>query len=188
MNASLRSTTNRRVWAAGRVVDPWPSVGPVGSGEAHVGVVARNMLFRLPATLPDAPGARLIRTDPALAQLGHTAFSAEEAGQEVRTLRWPLAHTERAAAARREDGLVKLVADAKGRLLGAGVLGPAAEEIAAVLSLAVSRRLPLSALAGLDLPGPAFAEAVRQAAASFYGPKITGDGARRLVKMAKWLP
>lgn len=185
---SLRSTTNRRVWAAGRVaaVRGWAWAG--GSVESHVGVVARNMVFRLPAKVPEGPAPRLIRTDPALVQVGPTAFGAEEDGHEVRALRWPVAHTERSAASGRAEGLVKLVADAKGRLLGAGVLAPGAEEMAAVLGLAVSRRMSLSALAGLDLPGPAYSEAIRQAAASFYGPRITGETARRLVRVAKLIP
>ena len=185
---SLRSTTNRRVWAAGRAADLRHRHPLGGSADAHLGIVARNMVFRLPARLPDAPPPRLLRTDPAILEVGLDAFDAEEDGETVRVWRHALAHTERAAAAGVADGLVKLVADGRNRLLGAGVLGPGAEEMAAVLSLAVSRRLSLAALAGMDLPGPAYAEAIRQAAGASLGALVTSGAARRLAALAKRLP
>ncbi|QYU68136.1 hypothetical protein J4558_25410 [Leptolyngbya sp. 15MV] len=87
-----------------------------------------------------------------------------------------------------EDGLVKLVVSRKGRLLGAGVLGRGAGEMAGMFGLLIGRKLPLSALAGLVLPYPTLAEAAKRAAGEFYTPKLLSPLSKRLVGLLWRLP
>jgi pyruvate/2-oxoglutarate dehydrogenase complex dihydrolipoamide dehydrogenase (E3) component len=146
------------------------------------------MLFRLPAMVDYAALPRVTYTDPELAQIGMTEDEALAAGIEHRLLRFPLPETDRAIAEGIEDGLAKLVVTPKGRLLGAGILGRGAGEMAGTFGLMIGRKLPLSALAGLVLPYPTLAEAAKRAAGDFYAPKFLSPAAKRLVGLLWRLP
>jgi pyruvate/2-oxoglutarate dehydrogenase complex dihydrolipoamide dehydrogenase (E3) component len=186
----LRSVSNRRVWAVGDIADP-RGIGPrafTHVASQHAGVLARRMLFRLPARVDYAALPRVTYTGPELAQVGMTEDEAREAGLDPRPYRFPLAETDRAVAEGLEDGLVKLVVSPKGRLLGAGVLAPHAGEMAGMFGLMIGRKLPLSALAGLVLPYPTLAEAAKRAAGDFYAPKLLSSFSKRLVGLLWRLP
>jgi pyruvate/2-oxoglutarate dehydrogenase complex dihydrolipoamide dehydrogenase (E3) component len=127
-------------------------------------------------------------TGPELAQVGMTEEEAREAGLDPRPYRFPLAETDRAIAEGIEEGLVKLVVSPKGRLLGAGVLGPHAGEMVGMFGLMISRKLPLSALASLVLPYPTLAEGAKRAAGDFYAPKLLSTFSKRLVGLLWRLP
>jgi pyruvate/2-oxoglutarate dehydrogenase complex dihydrolipoamide dehydrogenase (E3) component len=146
------------------------------------------MLFRLPAKVDYATLPRVTYTGPELAQVGMTEAEALEAGLDPRPYRFPLPETDRAIAEGIEDGLVKLVVSPKGRLIGAGVLGPHAGEMAGIFGLMIGRKLPLSALAGLVLPYPTLAEAAKRAAGDFYAPKLLSAASKRLVGLLWRLP
>ena len=189
-DAGLRSVSNRRVFAAGDIADP-AGLGPrsfTHVASLHAGVLARRMLFRLPAWVDYAALPRVTYTGPELAQVGMTETEALERGLNPRPFRFPLPETDRAIAEGIEDGLVKLVVDPKGRLLGAGVLGPHAGEMAGMFGLIIGRKLPLSALAGLTLPYPTLAEAAKRAAGDFYAPKLLSAISKRLVGLLWRLP
>jgi pyruvate/2-oxoglutarate dehydrogenase complex dihydrolipoamide dehydrogenase (E3) component len=189
-DASLRSTTNRRVYAAGDIADP-VGIGPRAFTHVcsqHAGILARAMLFRLPARVDYAALPRVTYTDPELAQIGMTEAEARAAGHSVRLLRFPLPETDRAIAEGLHEGLVKLVATPDGRLLGAGILAPHAGEMAGLFALMISKRMKLSALAGLVLPYPTLAEAAKRAASEFYAPKFLSAPVKRLVGLLKRLP
>lgn len=189
-DAGLRSVSNRRVWAVGDIADP-RGIGPrafTHVASQHAGVLARRMLFRLPAKVDYAALPRVTYTGPELAQVGMTEEEALAAGLDARPFRFPLPETDRAITEGIEDGLVKLVVDPKGRLLGAGVLGPHAGEMAGMFGLMIGRNLPLSALAGLVLPYPTLAEAAKRAAGDFYAPKLLSAFSKRLVGLLWRLP
>lgn len=188
----LRSVSNRRVWAVGDIADP-EGLGPrrlTHAASQHAAVLVRSMLFRLPGTRLDyAALPRVTYADPELAQIGLTEAEARAAGhRELRILRWPLAENDRAIAEGRPEGMVKLVATPRGRLLGASLLAPGAGEMAGTYGLLIGRRLPLSALASLTLPYPTLAEAGKRAAGAFYAPKLLSPFTKRLIGLLKRLP
>ena len=186
VDRGLRSVSNKRVFAAGDVAD----VAGLGVralthvGSYHAGLLVRRSLFRLPARVDYAALPRAIYTDPELAWVGATRA---EAGQGAAVLRWSLAENDRAQAERATDGLVKLVV-AKGRVVGAGMVGPHAGEIFGQWTLAIGRRLPMSALAGAIAPYPTLAEAGKRAAGAYFAPKLFSERTRRLVRWLSRLP
>ncbi len=189
---ALRSVSNRRVWAAGDIADP-KGLGPrafTHAGAQHAGVIARSMLFRLPARLDYAALPRVTYTDPELAQVGLTEAEAREAGHDtaLRILRWPLSENDRAVAEGRPEGLVKLIATPRGRLLGASILGARAGEMAGMFGLMIGRTLPLSALAGLVLPYPTLGEAAKRAAGEFFLPRLLSPFTKRVAGLLRRLP
>jgi pyruvate/2-oxoglutarate dehydrogenase complex dihydrolipoamide dehydrogenase (E3) component len=185
----LRSLTNRRVFAVGDIADPH-GIGPrafTHVGSYHAGIVIRRALFRLPARLDYRALPRVTYTDPELAQVGLTEAEAAKAGRRVSVLRWPIAENDRAQTERDPTGLVKLVAE-KGRVIGAGILAPQASEMIGAWALAIARRVPLSALAGLIVPYPTRSEAGKRAVASFYAPRLFSARTKTLVGLLARLP
>ncbi len=190
-DAGLRSPSNRRVYAAGDIADP-VDIGPrqfTHVGSYHAGIVIRRALFRLPAKLDYAALPRVIYTDPELAQVGLTEAQARAAGHTaLRILRWPLAENDRAQAERRTEGLVKIVATPKGRVLGAGILAPHAGEMIGTWTLAIGQGIKLSALAGMIVPYPTRAEATKRAAGSFFASRLFAPATKRLIGWLARLP
>ena len=185
----LRSRTNRRVFAVGDIADP-EGIGPrafTHLAAHHAGIVIRRAIFRLPAQLDQRAFPRVTYTDPELAQVGATEAEARAAGHDVRLLRWPLSENDRAQAERAPAGLVKLMV-ARGRLLGAGILAPGAGEMLGALTLAVGRRLPVSALAAMIVPYPTRAEAAQRAAGTYFLDRLFAPRTQRLARFLARLP
>ena len=179
VDARLR-TTNRRVYAAGDVVGGYQFTHMAGH---HASVVIKNALFRLPAKVETRAVPWVTYTDPELAHVGLSEEAARRTHGRIRILRWPFAENDRARAERRTDGLVKVVATPRGRILGASILGAHAGESIQPWILAISRRIGLSAMAGTIAPYPTLGEASKRAAASFYAEKMFSEGTKRLVRL-----
>jgi len=132
---------------------------------AHEAAVAvRNMFFpgsSRPAEL--VPWCTF--TDPELASAGLTGAAAAARHGETATRVWrrPLAHSDRARAESATAGEIVLVT-AKGKLVGAHVLAPAAGELIQMLALAIRDGIKLRELAGLVHVYPTFATSVQQLA------------------------
>ena len=157
----------------GDIADPI-GIGPrafTHVGLYHAGIIIRRALFRLPAKVNYAALPHVTYTGPELAQTGMTEAEAKAAGHTIQILRWPLSENDRAIAERDEDGLVKLIVS-RGRVIGAGILAPNAGEMIGQWSLAIARKIPLSALAGLIVPYPTRSEAGKRAAGSYFMAKL----------------
>ena len=94
----------------------------------------------------------------------------------------------RARAERRTDGMVKVVVDGKGRILGAGIVGDHAGELLQPWCLAISQKLKIGAMASLIAPYPTLGEINKRVAGSYYTPKIFSDRMRRIVRLIAKLP
>ncbi len=181
----LRSVSNRRVYAVGDVAGQGQFTHLAGY---HAGIVVRQAVLGLPARLRTGHIPRVTYTAPELAQIGPTEDEARAAhGGRLAVLRADFAHNDRALAAGQAEGFVKLMV-VKGRVIGATVVGHAAGEVLAVLALAVSARVKLSALAQVVLPYPTLAEAVKRAAGSHYTATLFGPRVKAWVRLVQRLP
>jgi pyruvate/2-oxoglutarate dehydrogenase complex dihydrolipoamide dehydrogenase (E3) component len=165
----LTSTTNRRVMVIGDAA---------GQGQFthlaahHAGLVIRRAVLGLPAKLRADHIPRVTFTDPELAQVGPTEAEAKRLyGDAMTVLRADYAGNDRAIAEGATSGFVKVFAH-KGRIIGATVIGAQAGEVIALLTLAVSARLKLSALAGVVLPYPTLSELGKRAAGAYFSPRL----------------
>jgi pyruvate/2-oxoglutarate dehydrogenase complex dihydrolipoamide dehydrogenase (E3) component len=169
VDAGLRSTTNRRVYAVGDAAGGLQFTHVAGY---HAGVVIRSMLFGLPskARTDHLPWATY--TDPELAQVGPTEAEARARhGDRLRVVRWHFAENDRAQAEGRTGGLVKVMV-LRGRPIGASIAGPQAGELIGIWALAIANRLKMSAIAGTVLPYPTLAEVNKRAAGAYYSPRL----------------
>ncbi len=179
VDARLR-TTNRRVFAAGDVVGGYQFTHMASH---HAMVVIKNALFRLPAKVETRAVPWVTYSDPELAQVGLTEAAARAARGAIRVLRWPFAENDRARAERGTEGLVKVIATPRGRVLGASILGAQAGELIQPWTLAIAQGIKLSAMAGTIAPYPTRGEASKRAAGGFYADTMSSRWTQGLVRL-----
>ena len=179
VDARLR-TTNPKVYAIGDVTG-----GPQFTHLAnyHAGIVIRNALFRLPAKVDYSALPWVTFTEPELAQVGLTEAGARvREGDKITILRWPLHENDRAQAERTTEGLVKIVASRRGKVLGASILAPNAGELIQLWGLAIQEGIGVKSIAGMIAPYPTFGEISKRAAGTFFVPKLFSGRTKKLVR------
>ena len=177
---SLR-TSNRRIFAIGDAAGRHQLTHVAGY---HAGIAIRNILFKLPAKIKDNAIPWVTYTDPELAQTGVTwneALSRFGAGN-VRRTDWELHENDRARAARRTEGLVRIISDNRGKILGASILAPNAGELIHSWTLAIESGLKMSAMANTIAPYPSWSEASKRAAGAFFTEKLFSPLTRKIVQ------
>ena len=179
VDARLR-TTNARVFAIGDVAG---GMQLTHRANYQAGIVIRNALLRWPARASDRAIPRVTFTDPELASVGLSEATARSAGVSHEIVRWALADNDRARAGRSTEGLIKVVAGKRGRILGAAIVGAHAGELILPWVLAVQQRTKLSALAGAVVPYPTLSEVSKRVAGAYYAPRLFSDRVRWLVRM-----
>lgn len=179
VDARLR-TSNRRVFAAGDVVANGPQFTHAAGYQA--GIILRNALFRLPAKADYRALPRVTYCAPELAQVGLTEAEAREQGRKFEVLQHNLMENDRARCERESEGFIKIMATPSGRVLGATILSAHAGELILPWTLAIARKMKLSALAGIIAPYPTLSELSKQVAGNHYAPKLFSPRIQRLVR------
>jgi pyruvate/2-oxoglutarate dehydrogenase complex dihydrolipoamide dehydrogenase (E3) component len=175
-------TTNRRAYAIGDVAG---SLQFTHVANYHAGIVARALLFRLPARADMSTMPWASYTDPELAHVGMDERMARAKLGKFSISRWPFHENDRAQAERQTTGLIKVIADRKGRIKGAGIAGANAGEMINLWSLAISKGMKLSDIAGYVAPYPTMSEIGKRAAMSHYSPLARGRWVRRLASVLR---
>ncbi len=164
-DATLR-TTNKRVYAIGDVAG-----GPQFTHIAnyHAGLVIQSILFRIPAKPDHSTIPWVTYTDPELAHVGlNEKMGRAQNGERIRILRWPYAENDRAQAEKKTSGLIKVITNHRGRILGASIVGANAGDLINMWSLAISQKMKIGAMRGFISPYPTLAEISKRAATSYY--------------------
>lgn len=164
-------TNVKHIWGVGDVTG-----GPrfTHVADYHARLVLRNALFPGRSAVNYRALPRAIYTHPELAGVGLTEKEArEQSGDRVQVWRKGLGELDRGVADG-EDGLLKIIADPKGNILGAHVLGGQASTLLGELTLAVSRGIKLSELARVVHAYPTYPEAIKQVADAYVRGKFGG--------------
>ncbi|MCU4179327.1 FAD-dependent oxidoreductase [Bosea sp. BH3] len=180
VDKSLR-TANRRVYALGGCAG---GVGAAASGQAgddHVGLILRSILFRQPVRIDPASYPRIAPCQPEIAAIGLSEDAARAKAGTIRVLRWPFAEIAGARMAGEADGFIKLVTDAKGRLLGVTIVAEGAGELIAPWCVAVKAGIDAAAMAGIAMPALGRSQASRRVALSFHASTAASPRIRRLI-------
>lgn len=180
----LRSS-NKRVFAVGDValVEGLGAFQFTHLAGYHAGIVLRNALFRLPARVDYKALPRVTFTDPEIAHVGLTEAEARERhGGKVRVLAGSFSENDRARAERASDGLVKAVVGARGRILGASIVGRHGGELLQPWVLAIDQGLKIGALARMIAPYPTLGEVNKQVAGSYYTPSLFSARTAKIVR------
>ena len=173
-------TTNKRVYAAGDVAGGRQFTHVAGY---HASILIRNILFKAPSKNKEHLAPRVTYCDPELAQIGLTEREAREQHGEVKIARWPFSQNDRAEAERDTQGLVKVITDNKGHVLGAGVVGRGAGDLLQPWVLAISSNLKIRAFTDMIAPYPTRGEASKRAAGAWYSDTLFSDRTKFLVRL-----
>ena len=169
-------TSAKNVWAAGDVTAA-PRFTHVADYQART--VIRNALFPFASHVNYDVVPRVLYAIPELARVGLTEADARaKFGDSVRVWRRSFADLDRAVADGQTTGLIKIVSDAKGRILGAHILGNHASSIIAEIALAKHEKISLSRIASIIHAYPTYAELVKQTADAFVRSRFTGVAKR----------
>jgi pyruvate/2-oxoglutarate dehydrogenase complex dihydrolipoamide dehydrogenase (E3) component len=158
-------TSNRRVFAIGDVAG---GLQFTHVANYHAGIVIRRALFRLPARVNDDIVPWVTYTEPELAHVGLTEEQAVARRLKPKVLRWPFHENDRAQAERVPEGHVKVVTDAKGKIVGATIVGEHAGELIQMWALAVSQGLKIKAMTDWIAPYPTLGEINKRAAYRYF--------------------
>lgn len=176
-------TSNRHVYAIGDVAGGLQFTHVAGY---HAGLVVRSILFRMRVRENRSIIPWVTYTDPELASVGLSEAEARARhGDPIRVLSWSFGENDRARAERRTDGLIKVITDKKGRILGAGIAGYNAGEIINMWALALSQKMKIKAFTGFVSPYPTMAEVGKRAAITFYTPSLSNLWLRRVVRFLR---
>jgi pyruvate/2-oxoglutarate dehydrogenase complex dihydrolipoamide dehydrogenase (E3) component len=175
-------TSNGRVFAIGDCAG-----GPFFTHAANdqAGVVVKRALFRYPARFDPRRLPRVTFTDPQIASIGLSedeALAACSKGK-LRVLRWSFHDNDRAQAEHRTEGLVKVLADHRGRILGASIVGAEAGELIHIWSLAIARKLRIQAMADWVAPYPTLGEVNKRAAFRYYATAPANSLVRKVIDL-----
>lgn len=168
-------TTNPRILAIGDCRDG-PRFTHAAGQEGTVAVMSIGL--GIPARAERAALPWVTFTDPELAQLGLTEAAARERHGRIEVHREDFAENDRAVAEGDTTGFVKVI-KARGRVVGATIVGAGAGEMIPPWSLALSGKASPWALSGAVMPYPTRSELSRAVAFAGYEARIFGPWTRR---------
>src|SRR5262249_2757055 len=147
---------------------------------------ARNALLPGSASGRPNPIAWVTFTDPEVAQIGPTEAQARERfGARVAVHRWDLTHIDRAVCDDEEEGLVKVVTDANGRVLGATIVAGRAGELSGEIALAIAKGLTAGDIATAVHAYPTYATALQQMTSEIATTNWLSSTQGRIVRRLK---
>ncbi|MEZ5758395.1 MAG: FAD-dependent oxidoreductase [Emcibacteraceae bacterium] len=185
VGANLR-TSNKAVYAIGDVTG--------GPGFTHkagydAGIIIRRIIFGMFWAKTDYKALpHTTYTSPTLAGVGlREAEAREKFGENIKILRWSYNDNDRAKATGTTNGLVKVITSKNGKILGASIVGTAADELLAIWILAIEQGIKISAIANMIYPYPTLGEINKRAASSFYTASLFSDKTKMIVRILSFL-
>ena len=112
---------------------------------------------------------------------GMSEAEARKAGHDPKVLKWPFRENDRAQTERETDGLVKVVLDTRGRVLGASIVGCHAGELIVPWVQMIAAKRKVKAMIDPVFPYPTLSEASKRAALSNFAALASNKWVRRVV-------
>lgn len=154
-------TSAKHIYAAGDVVGPYRFTH---TASYQSRVVAKNIFKTRPTQATDYHAIpRCVFVDPEIACVGLTEAELIVKKVKYQTAMVPISVIGRANTSQVSDGFVKVIADKKGKLLGASIVSPRAGEIIHELTLAIQHGMYASDIVETVHAFPTWSEAVRMA-------------------------
>jgi pyruvate/2-oxoglutarate dehydrogenase complex dihydrolipoamide dehydrogenase (E3) component len=181
-------TSNPRIYAVG---DVCMSQKFTHAADAAARMVIRNALFS-PFGLGRQKLSSLVMpwctyTDPEIAHVGMTIPEIQSKFGAVKTYQMPLDDVDRAIADGETEGFAKIhVKPGGGQILGATIVARHAGEMINEITLAMTKKLGLGAIANVIHPYPTQAEVIRKAADEYSFSQFTPTFKRLLSLLLKW--
>lgn len=161
-------TSHPRIYAIGDVTG--------GIMLAHVasmqGMIAAENIAGHPAEMNYEAVPSAIFTYPEIATVGQTEQALKASGTNYKVSKFPFSANGKALALGETLGLVKILADEQGKVLGASIMGPQASSLIQELVLTVEKGLNAEDLVRTIHAHPTLPEAVMEAAHGIFGKPL----------------
>ncbi len=158
------------VYAVGDVVAGTPQLAHAGFAEGIAAITHIATGEVAPVTYRAVP--LVVYTHPELAAVGLTEAQAEEEGYQVEVSKHSLAGVGRAIIVGQTEGIVKVVSEKDGPILGASVVGPSAGELIHELMYSVGWEAYPAEAAAFIHAHPTLSEAVGETLLSASGRSL----------------
>ncbi len=139
-----------------------------------------NAILHVPAKLDERNMTWTTFTDPELAHVGRREEDLQREGVKHSVFRFPYTQLDRAITESSTTGMVKVMANNWGRVLGVSILGVSAGEMIGEYALAVRNSVRLDKISATIHPYPTYALGNRRAADLYMMAKLTPT-------MVRWL-
>jgi len=130
----------------------------------HDAIVAVENACGMSRTVDYGALPAAVFTEPEFASVGLTQEEAAARGLKVKSGVFPLQASGRAMTMDATDGLVKVLADESGKVVGAHIVAPGASDMLPVLTMAVAKGLTLDELDSIIYIHPTLSEMIGEAA------------------------
>ncbi|MGJ5674524.1 MAG: dihydrolipoyl dehydrogenase family protein [Nostochopsis sp.] len=167
-------TTNHQIYACGDVIGGY-EFPHIANYEARIAL--KNALF-LPLSKVNyhcVPWG--VFSHPRLAQVGWTQTQAKRqyGKNEIIVLRQYFKTLAAAQIQEASTGICKLIVRRHGEILGAVVLGTAANELINIIALAIAQKIKINQIANLAAIFPSFSEILEQTASQWHQRKLQNN-------------
>lgn len=149
-------------------------------------IAVANAVFGLKQKLEAANMPWVIFTDPEIFHLGWTEREARERVSKIKVHRLELDQVDRCQANHEANGLIKIITDQKGYILGAHAVGRGAGEFMQEIVTAKKWRHQLGKLSQVIHPYPTGVTGVQQVADFYWREKLNGNLAKWLKAYVQW--
>lgn len=178
-------TSNKRVFAIGDVIGHYQFTHIAGY---HVGIVIKNILFRLPAKINYQAVPWVTYTTPELAHVGLSEDDASKKYSEIKKLNFCFKDNDRAITENKTNGSISVITQRNGKILGVSILGEEAGELLLPWIIAIQKNRKINEFVNAIIPYPTLSEINRQAASKFYEPILFSQWIKKIVRLLLKLP
>ena len=184
-NAAVRvnsklETTAPGIWAAGDVTG---KLFFTHVADYQARLLVRNMFFPLRGRADYGRVPWATYTHPTLARVGLTEAQARERhGDAIGVYRYRFDDLDRAITDRATIGLVKLITDRRGRILGGHILGANADSVIHEVALAMRAGVKIGGLSQMVHAYPSWPEGLRRTADGYYAEKFASGWIPRALR------
>lgn len=177
-------TTNKHVYALGDVVGGYQFTHVANY---HAGIIIKNILFRLFATVDYYAIPWVTYLHPELAHVGLTNAEALKKYPDAKTLEVSLSDIDRAHTDSELTGKINIAVTKKGKVLGVSILAPHAGELILPWVMMIREGKTLRSLIDAIVPYPTYSELSKRIASEFYKPIVFSSTVKWIVKCLRLL-
>ncbi len=161
-------TNKKNIYAIGDIVGP-----PLLAHKAtQQGILVAESICGIKAGMSSQVVPSCVFTLPPLSSVGLTEREAVAQGYNAKVGRFPYRASGKALSMAETEGLVKIVGDEDGRLLGVHILGAESPSLIGECVLAIDRGMSVADIGKSIHPHPTLTETIHEAAENFYKKAI----------------
>lgn len=176
-------TSNKAIYAAGDICSAYKFTH---AADAMARIVIQNALFLGRKKVTDLHIPWCTYTNPEVSHVGKTASQLEKDGISHQTITVNFEEIDRAVLEGCDQGFAKVYYGAKGKILGATIVGSHAGEMISQLSLAISSGLSLPHLSGTIYPYPTQTEVLKRLGDAYNRTRLTPNIVSIMKRFLAW--